>query len=99
MVAVRKKRHVVVAIECDLPPGISPGRFKQYLLDETKEGNVGQLPTEDPLFDLNRDSVRATVLIDKDFVIIVERMLANPIWRRQAIALLKNNLVTREWFA
>jgi hypothetical protein len=79
----RKKRHVVVAIECDLPPGVSAARFKQYLLDEAK-ANVGQLPTEDPLFDLDRDSVQATI-IPRDIEWFLRRTaggMDSPLYRR-----------------
>jgi hypothetical protein len=58
---VRKPRHVVVAIECDLPPRVSAAEFRKYLIGEACAG-VGCLSPDDPLFHLDRSTVRGTVI-------------------------------------
>jgi hypothetical protein len=56
-----KSRHVVVAVECDLPPGVTQAQFKQHVVDNVQAG-CGCLHPDDPLFHLDRKTVRATII-------------------------------------
>lgn len=47
-------------VEVELPHRVTLEEMRQYIEDEVKAG-VGQLHPADPLFDLDRDSVKVTI--------------------------------------
>jgi hypothetical protein len=47
-------------VSLDLPSGVSLEQMRQYIEDEIKT-NIGRLPPDEPLFDLDRDSVKVSV--------------------------------------
>lgn len=56
--------RVSIVVSADLPRGVSISEWKDYVLTEVK-ANTGQRAFEDPLFHLDRDSVRVTRLTVK----------------------------------
>lgn len=55
---------ITVVLKCTLPAGVSAARFRDYVIDEVR-ANIGHLSPDDPLFDLDRDSVSAVTLARK----------------------------------
>lgn len=53
-----KQRFVV---EVDIPSGVSVQEMKDYIFGEVRAG-IGGLPPEDPLFHLDRTSVKVTLM-------------------------------------
>ena len=80
---MNKSRHVVIAVECDLPPGVSIARFRQYVAVEIA-ANVGQIPPDDPSFHLDRSKVTA-MNIPRDINWLLSRLsrgMDSPLYRR-----------------
>lgn len=57
----KKPKHVVVAVECDLPKSITPARFKQYVLDQIRD-DLTRMPADSRFADTVGPSLRATVI-------------------------------------
>lgn len=93
---MKKDRTVTIVVTAKLPPSVTKQELRNYMLIEIASG-VGGLHPDDPLFDLDRKSIKVT-LPHKDVAIAIDRC-ANPIFRRQMIAALKDNPVTKGWFA
>ena len=92
----KTSKQIIVVLKAKLPAGTSAKGFATYVQNEVRSAADG-LPSDDPIFDLDRSAVRA-IAPDKDFATVVRHMLDNPIACRQAIAALKNNLITKTWF-
>ena len=90
-----KDRTATIVVTIGLDTGVTRQDMRAYVEDEIKASFGGQRP-EDPLFGTDRKSVKAT-LPHKDVAIAIGRC-ANPIFRRQMIAALKDNPVTKGWF-
>lgn len=50
-----------MAVECDLPPGVTAAEFKRWIVEEVKAA-FGGLHPDDPRFALDRSTVRGTVI-------------------------------------
>ena len=56
----KPRRRAVVAVECELPPGLTATEFQRRLLKMTRE--LGAFPTAEPMTRINPRTVHATLI-------------------------------------
>jgi len=90
-------KRVIFIVEVDLPAGATRRDMHDYVKTEITAGFGGRHP-DDPLFDTNRESITVTDVSNPDMVSLLNHCMT-PILRRQAMYVLKNGTLTRDWFA
>lgn len=91
-----KPRTVTVVLTATLPPSTTRQAFRDHVQTEAR-ASFGGLHPDDPLFDTDRGSIVAA-LPQKHARAIIDRIMRSHILRRQAVAALQANPMTKEWF-